>query len=550
MKSAPAIPIEKFLELERHHPDRAYFHQPVAGKWHTWTYRQTGDEVRRIAAYLHSLNLPRGSRIAIVSKNCAHWIMSDLAIMLSGHVSVPLYPNINAKTIQYVLEHSEAEVLFVGKLDDWGGMKSGVPRNVRCISFPFYGPDGCWKWDDILKEYPPLTEYAPVSYDEILTIIYTSGTTGNPKGVMLKSRAMAHAMVNALEVIQPGTDHHRLFSYLPLSHIAERMFVELNSFYIGAEVYFAESLDLFVKNLQEAAPTLFVAVPRIWTKFQMGILEKLPQKKLDTLLSIPIVSSLVKEKIRKGLGLHKVKYFFSGAAPIPATLLEWYRKLGINIQEVYAMTENCAYSHFTRHDHIQVGYAGQPFPDVEVKVADNGELLVRSQANMEGYYKEPELTAQTLRDGWLHTGDTAAVDSEGFVKITGRVKEIFKTDKGKYVSPAPIEMSLSKDQHIEQVCIVGANMPQPIALIVLSAEAQKKEQRDVTESLSQTLESLNPSLESHERLKKVVVVREEWTVENNFLTPSLKIKRRIVEEKYSQKLVGWYSSDGMVVWEA
>ncbi len=549
MQPALKTPIEAFLELERNNPERIYFHQPIAGTSHTYTYRQAGDEVRSIAAYLHSLNLPRGSRIGLVSKNCAHWIMADLAIMLSGHISVPLYPNVNAKTIRYVMEHSEAKVLFAGKLDDWNGIKPGVPDGVQIISFPFYESAGGKKWDDILKSYQPLKDYFPNTLDDIMTIVYTSGTTGNPKGVMLKTRALTYAMVNALNEIKPGSEHHRLFSYLPLSHIAERMFVELNSFWLGAEIYFAESLDLFVKNLQEAAPTLFVGVPRIWTKFQMGILEKLPQKKLDTLLSIPLVSSLVKKKIKKGLGLHKTMYFFSGAAPIPAALLEWYQQLGINIQEVYAMTENCAYSHFTREDKIKTGWAGQPLPGVEVKIAENGELLARSQANMDGYYKEPELTAQALRDGWLHTGDTAVVDDEGFVKITGRVKEIFKTDKGKYVAPTPIEMSLSKDQHIEQVCIVGANLPQPMALIVLSQDARKKEKQAVKESLNQTLESLNPSLESHERLKKMVVVKEEWTVENNFLTPSMKIKRKVVEDQYSNQFSGWYSNAETVVWE-
>lgn len=542
-------PVEAFLDKVNRMPEASYLHQPVAGRWHVYTFQQAADEVKRMAAYLHSLNLPRGSRIGIVSKNCAHWILADLAIMFSGHVSVPMYPNIQAKTLRYILEHSEAKVLFIGKLDDWNALKPGIPGNVHCISFPFYGPKEGVTWEYILAHTEPLPEYHPITADELLTIVYTSGTTGNPKGVMLYCKNLSYAIENALSVINPGNQRHRLFSYLPLSHIAERMIVEANSLWLGTEVYFAESLDLFLDNLRYARPTVFLGVPRIWVKFQMGILEKLPQRKLDRLLAIPLIGALVRKKIKKQLGLDKTLYFYSGAAPIPVSILNWYDRLGIRILEVYAMTENCAYSHLTRSDKVKFGYAGQPLPGVEVKVTEHGELLVKSEATMAGYYKEPELTAQVLKDGWLHTGDTAVVDPEGFVKITGRIKEIFKTEKGKYVAPAPIEMHVLKNQLIEQVCVIGSGLPQPIALAVLSEGGRKQAGQMVEASLCSTLKEVNASLESHERLKKIVVVKEAWTVENNALTPSMKIRRAVVEERYRDKIPEWYNNDAEVVWE-
>lgn len=542
-------PLEKFFEWEQKYPDRIFFHQPVSGAMRTYTYRQAGEEIRRIAAYLVQ-HFPKGSCIGLVSKNCAHWIMTDLAIALSGNISIPIYPTVTADTVNYILRHCEAKALFTGKLDVWDAMKKGVPKDVQVISFPLYGAKGDYvQWDDILKNTQPLDNYPSIGLNELMTIVYTSGTTGNPKGVMLKCRAIAYAVTMAMEVLKLGPERPRFFSYLPLSHIAERMLVEMGSLYTGGEVHFAESLDTFAKNLAAAKPTLFLGVPRIWTKFQMGILEKLPQKKLDLLLSIPIVSSIIKKKIRTALGLQEARNFFTGAAPMPVSLLLWYQKLGINIQDAYAMTENSAYSHLMRADNIKVGYTGQPMPNVEVKISEAGEILMKSETLMEGYYKEPELTAQAFENGFLKTGDRGELGPDGFIKITGRVKELFKTEKGKYIAPAPIEVKLSKDQHIEQVCITGAGFPQPFALIVLSQEARKKDRNAVVASLKSTLESLNPSLEPHERVHRLIIVNEEWTVDNNLMTPSLKVKRTQVEDRYSPKFSGWYEHHEVIVWE-
>jgi long-chain acyl-CoA synthetase len=525
--------------------------QPYNGQWHTYTWCQAGDEIRRIAAAIKAMGIPPKSKIALVSKNCAHWLMTDLAIMMADCISVPVYPNVGAETLNYVLNHSEAKILFVGKLDDWNFMKAGVPAHVQCISFPFYTvkQDGFLYWDDLLKKHEPLTDNFVPDMDNLMSIIYTSGTTGNPKGVVHSFRTFSWAITTGMQFADLREKEERFFSYLPLSHIAERMLIEMGCVYTGGEVWFAESLDLFVKNLAEAQPTIFLAVPRIWTKFQMGILQKLPQNKLNVLLKIPIVNNIIRNKIKKGLGLHRTRHYLTGAAPISASLVQWWEKLDVEIEEVYAMTENCAISHANKKPDFKLGTQGKTMPGVEMKLSEQGEILIKVPCNMLGYYKEPEMTAATLKDGWLHTGDRGVVDADGFLKITGRVKEIFKTDKGKYIAPAPIEMKISKNYYIEQVCVVGSSLPQPIGLVVLSLDGRGKEKDYIKQSLSKTLEIINPELETHERLQKLVVLKDDWTIDNGMLTPTMKIKRNPIEDKFSPHYERWYSHTEVVVFE-
>ncbi len=544
-------PIELFYKWEKATPHQIFMRQPLKGQWITFTWAEAGNEIRRIAAALQSFGLPPKSRVALVSKNCAHWIMADLAIMMAGYESVPIYPNVGEETLNYVLRHSGAKLLFVGKLDDWNFMKAGVPADVQCISFSMFGlkQDNFQYWDVLLKTNEPLKGNPTSDLDDIMSIIYTSGTTGNPKGVVHTYRSFSWAVTMGKDYVGLKDGHERLFSYLPLSHIAERMLIEMVGIYSNSEIWFAESLDLFVKNLAEARPTIFLAVPRIWTKFQMGILGKLPQRKLNILLSIPIISGIIKTKIKKGLGLNDCKHYVSGAAPISASLVEWWARLDVDIEEVYAMTENCAISHANRKPDFKLGTQGKPMPGVECKLSEVGEILVRVPCNMLGYYNEPEMTASTLQDGWLHTGDRGIIDNDGFLKITGRTKEIFKTDKGKYVSPAPLEMKLAKNHFIEQVCVVGSNLPQPIGLVVLSAEGRAKDKDYLEKSLSKTLEIINPELEKHERIHKLVVVKEEWTIENGHLTPTMKIKRNPIEERYQPHYEVWYSRTESVLFE-
>jgi long-chain acyl-CoA synthetase len=539
-------PLEMFYHWEKETPNTLFMRQPINGEWHHWTWSETATEVRKMAAYLKSLDLEPKSKIAILSKNCAHWIMTDLAIMMAGHVSVPLYPNLKAESIKQILEHSEAKLVFVGKLDDFEQMRPGIPKDMTCIAYPFYSEEGYPVWDDLVKDVKPMTENVVREPQDLATIIYTSGTTGMPKGVMHKFYNFSFATSNAVPLLGLA-EKERFFSYLPLCHIAERLLVEMGSLYSGGMVSFAESLDTFAQNLADTKPTAFLGVPRIWTKFQQGILAKLPQKKLNVLLSIPLVSSLIKKKVKAGLGLQEARNVFTGAAPTPVSTLKWFERLGIPIQEAYAMTENCCYSHVTLNDGIQFGFVGKALPHCEVKLSEEKEILIKHVALMDGYYKEEKQTQETIKDGWLHTGDEGHIDAKGYLKITGRVKDLFKTSKAKYVAPAPIEMKLSANKNIEQVCVVGTGLPQPIALITLSEYGKSRPADDVHASLEKTLHIVNPKFESHERLKKIVVLDKEWTIENNLLTPSMKIKRNEVDRLYQDNYTTWYEKDGHIV---
>jgi long-chain acyl-CoA synthetase len=541
-------PIEQFLNHERSRPDALFLRQPFDGKWKTWTYAEAGDEIRRIASGLNSLNLPAQSKVAILSKNCAHWIMADLAIMMCGFVSVPIYATLTAPSVRQILEHSESRAVFIGKLDHYDPGSGAIPTGVVKIGISTYGISEDNTWENWLKLERFSTCYAWKS-EEILTIIYTSGTTGKSKGVMHSvGNFYSVATVAAKELGIP--QHPLLFSYLPLSHIAERSGIEMIGIYTGALFSFAESLDSFAKNLADTQPNLFFAVPRIWAKFREKILEKMPQKKLDRLLALPLIGSIVKKSIRKKLGLSKASHIYTGAAPMSVEALQWFDKLGVVIFQAYGMTEDCLYAHFNRHNANRHGTVGQRLSGLQVKIADEGEIRIKGPGNLKGYYKEPELSAAAFdEEGFLKTGDIGEIDADGFLKLTGRLKDQFKTDKGKYISPSPIEMKLLANEFIELTCVVGMGIPQPIALVVLSPSGKSSSKEEVIRSLSATLAEVNPTLEPFERIEKAVILKESWTIENGLLTPSLKIKRNEVEKIHMPKYPNWYQQKEVVVWE-
>jgi long-chain acyl-CoA synthetase len=553
-----ALALQRLLHWERTAPQRIALTQPMGGGVVVdFTWAQVADEARRMAAHLLSLGYPPGSRIAILSKNCAHWLLADLATWMAGHVSVPLYPTLAAATIRQILEHSEARLLFVGKLDGWDAMKPGVPADLPCIAFPL-SPDGARAtypaWDEIVTTTAPLAGEPVRDGDDLATIMYTSGTTGVPKGVMHSFATFGWSITAGLERV-PIDAGARMLSYLPLAHVAERTLVQHGQLATGMRLFFAESLDTFTADLQRARPTVFFSVPRLWVKFQKGIAARLPAARLARLLKIPIVRGLVRRKILSALGLDQCRFAAGGAAPMPPDLLRWYADLGLPIIEVYGMTENCGVSHSTLPGRMKPGTVGLPYDGVHSRIEPaSGEIQVKSPGLMLGYYKEPALTREAFTaDGWLRTGDKGELDDEGWLRITGRVKDLFKTSKGKYVAPAPIEDRLVMHTAIEACVVAGASLGQPLGLVMLNAAAAARAadaaaRAELEGALAAHLRTVNEGLDPHERLDCLVVVTTPWTVDNDFVTPTFKVKRNRIEQAYAAHYERWTGAGREIVW--
>ena len=556
--SPDQLPLQRLYFWERSAPQRVAFTQPVGGgRTVDYTWGQVLDQARRMAAHLQSLGFAPGARIALLAKNTAHWMISDYAIWLAGHVSVPLYPTLAAGTVRQILEHSGASLLFVGKLDGWEGMKPGIPEGLPCIAHPL-APDDARRsypaWDDIVTRTAPLAGEPVRPGEELSTIMYTSGTTGAPKGVM-------HSFANFMAAVQAGLARvpqnadSRMLSYLPLSHVVERALVEHAQLATGMQVYFAESLDTFTADLQRARPTVFFSVPRLWVKFQQGVLHKMPAAKLERLLKIPIVRGIVKRKVLGALGLDHCVFAAGGAAPMPLELLQWYARLGLHVAEGYGMTENIGASHITLGNPADFGTVGTPYAPVQCRIApDNGEIQVRAPWNMLGYYLQPALTRDAFTDdGWLRTGDKGSVDAQDRLRITGRVKDLFKTGKGKYVAPAPIEDKLVMHAAVEACCVTGANLGQPLAVLMLNAEAQAQAatgsgRAALEATLKAHLDNVNTTLDPHEQLDCLVVTAEPWSVDNDLITPTFKVKRNRIEDRFAAQYEDWVGRRQPVVW--
>jgi long-subunit acyl-CoA synthetase (AMP-forming) len=548
--------INFFYEKEAMHPDQPYLHQPFGDRWETYSWGEVGNRARRIANYLIQVGLTPGTKVGLVSSNCREWIIADLAIMMAECVSVPFFPTLSGDQLAEVIELGDVELLFVGKTTVWEDMKTGVPKDLKVVKFPHYqgndpidiGED----WNKILAETPPLEGTPSAGLDDLWTIIFTSGTTGTPKGVM-------HDYNNVCETIDFNLTfnpchlsldgNNRFFSYLPLNHIAERCY-EMIGIALGAEVFFTESLDRFPHNLKEAKPNNFFAVPRIWTKFMQAILMQLPQKRLNVLLKTPVVSGLIKKKIATGLGLQNSVNNMSGAAPIPQSTKDWYASLGLPITEVYGMTENFGSCTFLGEDAVRPRSVGKPNSRAELEIdPESGEILMRAPWVMKGYYKSPELTAETIVDGWLHTGDQGELDEDGYLYITGRVKDTFKTSKGEFIIPSALEDHFGSSDDIETMCLLGLGIPQPVLIVSLSEAGASKSQSDIFKCLEQTRLNVNQQLHNYEHVSAIVIAKKPFSVEDGTLTPTLKVKRTKVHEVYRDRLHDFCVDEATVIFE-
>jgi long-chain acyl-CoA synthetase len=549
-------PLETLFDWADKHPDRPYLYQAVNGQWQPWTFGQVADQVKRMASALKSM-YPAGTKIAISGRNTAHWFMADQAIAAADMISIGLYPKQSAEHTKYILEHSESKLVFVGPAPELAEFVAAIPKGIQTCSFPYPDVLPCdFKWEELTARHEPAKEFPQKNTDDLLTLIYTSGTTGNPKGVMITYGNMMFCAQGLMKALPPSPSGERFFSYLPLAHAFERGAVELTSLYFGAEVWFLENIDKLAEQLQQVAPTRFFAVPLVYSRIQAGVLKKLPQHKLERLTRIPILSGYIRRKILKGIGLQNARMCFSGAAPLPVPLMEWFKRyLGLEILQGYGMTENSIYATTTRPGRNRIGAVGEEMPGANMKTdapdgRGEGEILFKHPGVTPGYYKDPEKTRELFtKDGYLRTGDKGRIDKDGYLFITGRVKDIFKGLKGKYVAPAPIEGAMSRNTDIDQLCLVGSGLKQPIMVVSLTPGARSKTRDDVEKGLIATMDEVNKGLEDHEFIAKAIIVKDAWTIDNGIMTPTMKVKRNEIEKRYSQILAANDGSRARVVWE-
>ncbi|MBW8746666.1 MAG: AMP-binding protein [Acidobacteria bacterium] len=551
------LPLGRAYHWEHVRAAELYLVQPMSdGSIRSWTWQQTMDEARRIAAFLRARGWEPGARIATLARNSAWWIIAELGAWMAGMVTVPLYPSLRAESIHALLQYADVRACFLGALDDHEAMQHGLPAGVLRIAMPNAAPEvlhGCdHRWDEILTECAPISDSPIRGADELATIIYTASSNGQPMGVMHRFSLFPHIGSNIASLVDMDCNE-RFISYLPLAHIAERGAIEATSLHIGCTVYFTAGQNNLLAALKRARPTVFFSVPRLYLHLRHSVLEKVPQPKLNRLLRIPILSSYVKRKILRQLGLAHVRLAASGGAALPCDVLAWYRSVGLGLVEGYGLTET-GITHAPRPADFRMGYVGPALPGVEVRIGRDDEIQMRSAMNMIGYFRNEETTRECFTaDGFFRTGDKGEIAPDGQLKIVGRIKEQFKTSNGKYVSPVPIEKRFAIHPALEATCVMGAGHAHPFAISVLSAEARKQcESGGLNGELGHALEKLlthiNAELDPHERLSFLALVDGPWDIASGLITPTLKLKRDALEKRYASQVDGWIAMKKSVLW--
>jgi long-chain acyl-CoA synthetase len=565
------------------------------GVWRNISHTEVVETVESLAARLIELGLKKGDRVGLLSENRPEWAYADLAVLCAGGITVPIYSSLPAKQIEYIINNSEMVMIFVStenQLNKILEIRSDVPqvRTIFVFDPPAALPQDVSGLATVIAEgRQPLARdpkmvrnrAAELRPDDVFSIIYTSGTTGEPKGVVLSHDNIISNIKATIDVI-PTTTNDIALSFLPLSHVFERMAGYYALLYRGCTIAYAESIEMMPRNLPEVRPTVLFSVPRVYEKFYARIMDNVASehglKKKTALWALKVAAeladlelnkrpvsfslrlryiladALVLKKIRNRLG-GRLRLMLSGGAALPRQLGVFFYGLGLKILEGYGLTETSPVIAANREDACKFGTVGRPIPGIEVKIAEDGEILTRGPHVMKGYYKLPKETAQAITEGgWFHTGDIGEIDAEGFLRITDRKKDLIVTSGGKKVAPQFVENTLKTCKYISQIVVVGDKRKYPSALIApsmdhlkkLAAEKQVPESemlksRIILDEIQDEINRLSQDLAPFERVKKIALLEHEFTIESGEMTPSLKIKRNVVEKKYKDLIDSLYS---------
>jgi len=569
----------------------------VNGKYQNITYADLQNQVLAIAAFLKSIGIDNGDRVGILSENRLEWVISDMGSLKAGAIDVPIYPTLPPNQIEYILTNSETKAIFVStelQLRKVLKIKSEVPSLKTIISFqPLSETDDSLiefqvairEGKMVLEKHPNILQHSNPKPDDVATLIYTSGTTGSPKGVMLTHKNLCENVKSCSEVLRLDQSDSSL-SFLPLSHAYERTAGYYLMFACGAQIFFAESIETVSLNITEAKPTVIITVPRLFERIKSSILKTVDQgtpirKKLfywalkqgkiyhqnileskSNLVNtsqLKLADTLVLSKIKTKFGC-RLRFFVSGGAALPQQTGEFFQALGITILEGFGLTETAPVTHVNRPGKIKFGTVGMPVKNVEAKIAEDGEILLKGPNIMKGYWQDEEATQEVIKNGWFYTGDIGVIDNEGFLKITDRKKHIIVSSGGKNIAPLPIENLLGDSQYVDQIMIYGEKRPFLVAIIVPNFENLEQfaeinslsfdKHQDlvgepkVQELYKTLLKETSQKLATHEKVRKYLIILEPFTVDNGHMTPTLKLKRKTIEERYKSEINALY--EGMV----
>jgi long-chain acyl-CoA synthetase len=589
-----------FRHVVRERGDRVAMREKDLGIWRAISWREYGERARRVGLGLVALGLRPRDVVSIIADNCPEWLYTDLGVMSAAAVPNGIYTTDSAKQIEYIINDSGSRFLFVEneeQLDKALAIRARCPELVKIFVFDLEGLHG-FRDDQVMTFEALLTLGAayerehPEAYERLVDIprpedlailVYTSGTTGPPKGAMLSHRNILFQLQQA-DFITALREGDQQLSFLPLCHVAERTFTVFNPLYTGSTVNFAESLDTVPENLRETAPALFFAVPRIWEKFYSGVALRMRdatwlgrvayqaaigiglrvadcriqgrQPSLVLRAAFRVADFLVLDNVKRSLGLHRARGAATGAAPIAPELIRWYLALGINMLEVYGQTENTGLATAMPPNRIKLGTVGVARPDTEVRLSPEGEILLKGAHVFMGYYGKPEKTAETIVDGWLHTGDVGTMDADGFVRITDRMKDIIITAGGKNITPSEIENQLKFSPYISDAVVIGDRRKFLSCLVMIDHEtvAQFAQERnvpftnfaslcrakDVQDLIGGEIERVNTQFARVETIKRFRLIEELLTPEDEELTPTMKLKRAFVSRKYKDLIDTMY----------